>query len=679
MTFKNFDLIDRISRRNSFLFGFHAFSKEFFQTLQLGFSVYHDSRFKKTGLAAERMSLRQCFDAIVGFRRREQAVDSLRKPKIWKSFSTISESNVILQQQLTETEHDFKHQERFATHTNESLYDAYKKLNLIEQLLQGALREVAKAKRRWFLGRIPRALLRKYRDYLVQQLATVKQEREDIVTHMLARLIQAAKDPLLENTDTLPSIIKDLKSKGFLKSSYTTPVISENTLSAKLFHKFHAIIQADGNSEMRPVLYSLPWFKNNKNMAVRYQVENLVPPKEKSPQFLFYNHNLRVHWFDDFHAYAKMDTTLHYLRTERVKGELTFDSLSHRMMSVCSAEHALEIELTRIRVSRVQANKGLRKYFNRKTTQFLDAIELALKQKAERLVNEKIELLGFINIAPMEEVQDLKIVEFVESIDASISEKTQRKFNHHMKALQKRMDLYLENQLKDYLCQWSSLSLLKELSREQLDKLHLESETQELLLMRVLPREWSFRVAEMRKLRLNNQSRCLEIAAGINLTQLLLEKPSVLQKLVKKELQYLRESLVDYLKNNVHGFDYGDQKSALTKMIAELESEGVGEAELSLKLSKLDQQFLNTFPEVHFFINIMLKLKQEENILDKIHNPKEIEDRIDGVHRFIQRQEAKYLSKNKVKFATLFCKSESASENRVLIHQLKRGLVCTNV
>jgi hypothetical protein len=675
MAFDIFDSIQVLSQSNSRLFGFTSFSKDFFHTLHLGCRCYHDSRFKKTGVAADRQSLRQYFDAVKGFNRRQNDVKFLQQASSWYEFSRSAQHNVVLQQQLTETQEDFKRHERFSAHSNESLLEAYEKLNDIEKLLILALKEVSQAKRRLVFGRVPRNLLKAYRKYLIQQWAILKQEREDIVMHMLARLNQAAEDPSLENTDTLPTIIKELKSKAFLKSTYTSPKISEDSLTKDLFHKFHEIIHKEGSSEITSVLHALPWFRKRTSLARLYEVEELIPKSHKKPGFLFFGSNLRFHWFDDFHNLAKIDSTLHYLRTAHVTGDSTFHSLSHRMVSLYSAQQALNEELNRLKVARENCKKGLRKYFCKADLLFLEALEKKLKQKQIRLISQKINLLKFIAVAPHEELQQLKIYDFIDSIEADITPKIRIKCDRQVATIQKTLDVYFEEHLKNYLCQWSSASSLKRLGIGELEKLHVSSEEQEKVLMTVLPKDWNYRLGKMQKLRRTNQLLRLETSAGLNLTKLLVDRPSVLHKIIRSELCYLHDCLVDYIKNYVQDFNYADQKNILAQMISELGREDVCEAETSTQLLQSERMFLKQFPEINFFINSLLKLKKTEDVLVKLHNPCEVESQISSLYRFIQFQETKFLTKNKAKFVTLFCKSDAPAENRVSIHQLRRAII----
>jgi hypothetical protein len=203
----------------------------------------------------------------------------------------------------------------------------------------------------------------------------------------------------------------------------------------------------------------------------------------------------------------------------------------------------------------------------------------------------------------------------------------------------------------------------------------VSSEEQEKVLMTVLPKDWNYRLGKMQKLRRTNQLLRLETSAGLNLTKLLVDRPSVLHKIIRSELCYLHDCLVDYIKNYVQDFNYADQKNILAQMISELGREDVCEAETSTQLLQSERMFLKQFPEINFFINSLLKLKKTEDVLVKLHNPCEVESQISSLYRFIQFQETKFLTKNKAKFVTLFCKSDAPAENRVSIHQLRRAII----
>ncbi|MDX2164916.1 MAG: hypothetical protein SFW07_05825, partial [Gammaproteobacteria bacterium] len=317
MTFAIFDAHAVISRRNSRFFGFTSFTQDFFRTLNLGFELYHNSRFKKTGVNMN-ASFRECADAIIGFRRREQDVAKLHTREFWNQTQRAAQHNVVLQQQLRETEEAFQHDARFSTHSHISLLNAYKRLLQIEKLLIRALRDIEKAKRRRYFGRVPDHILNQYHDYLTQQWGILKQEREDIVVNMLNRLIQAARDPFLENADTLPDIVADLKEKGIICKNYRIPVISDNKFNQKLFQRFHRVLKSQHTGEVSRLVRELPWFQNNHTLAARFGVTHLMPESSKSPKFLYYFHNLRFHWFDDFYEQAKIDSTLHYLQMARI-------------------------------------------------------------------------------------------------------------------------------------------------------------------------------------------------------------------------------------------------------------------------------------------------------------------------------------------------------------------------
>jgi len=668
MTFNVFDSISFISRSNSYFFGFSTFKQDFFQVLQLGFQCYNNSRYKKTGVDRNTPSLRDYFEAVKGFYRRQHDVDVLQQESIWKNFSHTANHNIVLQQQLEETREKFQHHARFSTHSNESLYEAYKKLNGIEKLLLLAQNDIERAEKRRFFGRIPKSLLAHYKKYSIEQLAILRQERQDIVLNIVGRLIQAAKDPLLENTDTLLGITEELKQKGFLKSSYKNPAIADDSLSKTLFYKFHGIIRRQRNHDMLAVLHSLPWFRHKKSLASRYGVSKLVPKKHKKPEFIFFNTYLRQHWFDDFHPYAKIDATLHYLKTAHVTETLTSDSFSRRIIYLRSADYALSTEIRRIRQARIDCQKGLRKYFNAKTMLFLDAIEANLHKHAIKLINHKINVLHFISVAPREEMECLNIQDFIISIYADITPRVRQRYDRAVAAIQEKLEVYYEEHLNHYLCQWSSVSQLKNLRESDLIKLNREAEEQETLLMRMLPRNWSVRIKKMQLLRQLRQFQQLESSASSHLKKLIAEKPAVLQKIVTAQFQYLYDGLVEYIKNYIKDFNYGDQKNVLSQMIKSLQHEGVTESEFSTKLSKSERLFLKQFPEINFFINATLKLHQEQKIIEALRNPSEIEAHIDSIYRFILFQEAKFLNTNKVKFVPLYCNAISQPEKSLFYH-----------
>lgn len=690
MTFSIFHSAEIISGCNSTVFGFTSFSPHYFKTLQLGFTVYHDSRFKKTGVDKARLSFKDCVEAIKGYYRRQKDVQFLKDRASWKSFSKIAQHNVALQNQLEQTQEDFQRHERFATHANESLLEAYEQLLNLEKLFMLGINDITAAKKRWFFGKVPDVVLEQFEGYLSQQLVVLKKEREDIVANILRRVIQVANDPFLENADTLPAVVKDLKSKGFLNANYTTPKITDDKLTKHLFLEFHAIVLSESQKEeaadVGVVLHALPWFNHKSSLAERFKVSDLMPRTKKRPAFLFDGSNTRYSWFADFHHQAKIDAGLHYLKTAKVTGELTFESLSHRLVVLHSAEQALGEEVRRVKQARAKFSTGIKKLFNHKTLTFLDKVESKLQEQAIVLVSEKIALLSFITITPAEEIQSLKLLDFVKDIEANISLletvmqphqllTIRKQFSKQIREVNKTITRYFETHLKDYFCLWTELPRLDVVNEETWRSLNEKAKAQEVLLISTLPEEWASRIQHMQKLRESNQLRLLESAARNNLVELLGLKPSIVQHSIKKELLFIQETLVDYLKHKVNDFEYENQKRILAKMLEKIAGEGVCQAELSTHLSESQRSFLSTFPEVNFYLNIMLKIKQEETVLDKLYNPTEIEEHLNALYRFIQREEAKFLPKSNAKFLVLFSKSDVPSERRTLINQLKRGIL----
>ncbi len=672
MTFAIFDSHAVISSRNSVFFGFTGFSKEFFHTLHLGFELYHNSRFKKTGLNSERMTFRECANAIIRFRRREHDVAMLHTRKFWETTQRAARHNVVLQQQLRETEEAFQHEARFATHSHVSLLDAYKRLAQIEKLVVRALKDIENAKKRRYFGRMPEALLTQYHDYLIQQWAILKQEREDIVIHMLNRLIQAARDPFLENADTLPDITNDLKEKGIIRKAYRIPMLSDNKLTPELFRRFHRILKAQPSGEVSRIMRELPWFENHPNIATRIGVNHLIPESAKSPKFLYYFHNLRFHWFDDYYEHAKIDSTLHYLRMSKVAIASTAESLTHRMLALYSAENALQSQFVRIEQARKESLSGLRKYFSRLTINFLVRIEDFFKLQKFQLLCEKIDLLGCISTAPIENLKEIQLYAFIRSFPARISPPQRKQFEEHKARIKERVSPHYETHLKRYFAEWASFASLQNLTPEQLQEAHARAEKDEAVLMTFLPERWTFRIEKIRELRLTNQFKAAEVWAGIGLIELFRERPALLQKQIQDELQYLSESLEEYIKDYVEEFDYADQKSYLLHLITLLDKEGVTETTDSHQLSPTDKTFLESFPEINFFVNVTLKIKSAEKLSANLNNISDIKTYLDDIYRFIKRQEGHYLNKNKAKFATLFCREATLAQKNLSIYPIRR-------
>lgn len=675
MPFAICNVHESISGCNSRLFGFLSFSHAFFETLHLGFECYNDARFKKTGVDKAGMSFRETIYAIVGFRWREQGVDILRQKTFWENVSRVAKDNVVLHHQLVEREAAFQREGRFGTYTHESLYFAYQQLKHIGTLLNRAVRDIQAAKRRRFWGRIPNELLQRYDEYIQEQRRVLKKEREDILNAMLIRLKQAAKDPFLENADAFSTTLKDLKAKNIIRKEYRVMEHADNKLTPALFRKFHRCINTHAVSKKLSPLAALPWFDDKPSLAKRFNVHIWMPASPKSPGFLYFLANLRYHWFEDFHDYAKVDASLSYLRASRVTAQMTHESLSQRIMCIHSAQMALQTQLLRIQEARAASQRGLRKYFADTTLHFLTVIEDTLKKQSNLLIEEKLYLLNSISIAPIAQIKSIHIYGFIRALSKEITPDLREKFDKPMEILKKRVNDYFEHALKPYLIKWASIARLKTLSHDELSFAYAEAEQQELLLIALLPPKWADRVSEMRAFRLSNQFNLLETTAGLNLTQLLLECPSMLHKQVKWELAYLSESLIEYIKNYVSQFDYPDQKKAIFNMIARLYAEGVTEARASLKLSDADKKYLATFPEVNFFVNVMLTLKSEEQALLKCHNPAEIDDRLTQLHHDIQRQESIFLKRNPAKFVSLFCKSSAVTENHASLNLLKRAIL----
>jgi len=672
MTFAIFDAHAVISSSNSRFFGFTSFTHDFFRTLNLGFELYHNSRFKKTGLNAAQMTFRECANAIIGFRRREQDVAMLHTREFWKNSQYAARHNVALQQQLRETEEAFQHEARFATHSHVSLLNAYKRLGQIETLLTRALKDIEKAKRRRYFGCMPENTLNHYRDYLIQQWGILKQEREDIVIHMLNRLIQAARDPLLENADTLPDIVNDLKNKGIIKKNYRIPVLSDNKFTPELFKRFHRILKSQLSSEASGLMRELPWFQNNSSLASRFGVNYLVPESPKSPKFLYYFHNLRFHWFDDFYEQAKIDSTLHYLRMANIAIKSTAESISHRILALHSAETALQSQLARIQRARAECQRGFKKYFSTRTLNFLLRIEDALKLQKFQLLGEKVNLLGCLSVAPLESFKDIQIYQFIHSFPAKLPPVLRQQYGQYSATLKDRISPYYEIHLKRYFADWVNSASLGKLTAEQLQEAHERAEKDEAVLITFLPVRWSARIEKIRGLRLANQFRKIETWAGLGLLDLFRERPVLLQEQIRDELHYLTQSLEEYIRSHVEEFDYRDQKSYLMQLIDELAKEGVTETQESHKLSATDKCFLDSFSEINFFVNVMLRLKSAEKLIESMHNISDIKSHLDDIYRFIKRQEGSYLNRNKVKFVSLFCREPTLAQKQLSIYPLRR-------
>lgn len=686
MPFTVFAEFENISRHYSYFFSFTSFSPHFFKTLHLGFEVYKKSKYKQTSINKDQMSFKECFEAVQGFKRRLKDVSLLKKPTSWEQFSEKTDHNLALQKQLDESQENFKNHQRFAAHTNQALLDAYEKLITLEKLLFLAQKDLIIAKNRRYFGKLSLLLHKKYEIYLAQQLAVLQKEKDDITANMFRRLFLAAQDPSLENTDTLAENIKQLKSRGFLKSDYKIPKISDEKLSKAQFYRFHEIINNLNNTNATILLRSLPWFKNNANLAERFGVSDWMPETLKSPNFLFYNANIRFKWFDDYYIQAHIDASLNYLQSQKVKGELTLDSLSYRIIVINSAEQGIHSELLRIYQARMRCQIGLRKLFSKTTLEFLHKIEIGLYDQYLLLISEKVIFLDFLSVTSEEHLQSIDLAKFITHLKNDLGKlegyfgkaklyALQQQFNASAKILQKYLDKKYKNQLKEYLCQWLSLASQSSLDQKALSQLNKQAEDHEKILLSALSEDWITRIENMKNLRVNHKFFSLVACAQENLIHLLGVKPEILRASIKKELTQLKESLIYYIKHNIQDFDYKDQKHALSRIITLLTQEAVLEAESSILLTADQKAFLADFPEINFYINSLLKLNQTSAVLAKLYNPKDIEEHLKGIYRFIQHQEAKFLSQKTTKFIDLFSITQEIKENRTLINQLKMGVL----
>src|SRR5690349_13967326 len=107
MPFTPFSDFQAVINSNFRLFPLTSLSKNFFDTLHLGFEVYKNSKYKQTGLNKKQMGFREFIDGVFGFYRRQNDVGFLTKSESWEKFSEQTQDNIILQKQLAETQENF--------------------------------------------------------------------------------------------------------------------------------------------------------------------------------------------------------------------------------------------------------------------------------------------------------------------------------------------------------------------------------------------------------------------------------------------------------------------------------------------------------------------------------------------------------------------------------------------
>ncbi|MDX2164497.1 MAG: hypothetical protein SFW07_03660, partial [Gammaproteobacteria bacterium] len=399
---------------------------------------------------------------------------------------------------------------------------------------------------------------------------------------------------------------------------------------------------------------------------------HLMPESSKSPKFLYYFHNLRFHWFDDFYEQAKIDSTLHYLQMARIAIESTADSVAHRVLALHSAETAFQSQFARIQRARRECQRGFRKYFSANTLRFLLRIEDALKLQQFQLLCEKVNLLGCISVAPIESLREIQLYQLLRSFPSRLPPVLKKQYDQYVAVLESRVSPNYEIHLKRYFSEWAYYASLKTLTAEQLQAVHERSEKDEAALMVFLPVRWSFRVEKIRELRLSNQLKSVELWAGMGLIDLFRERPTLLQQQIQDEIHHLTESLEEYIRDYVEEFNYVDQKHYLMQLITSLRQEGVSDVHESQKLLCSDKSFLALFPEINFFINVMLKLKSTEKLFPTLNNIPDVKHHLDEIYRFIRRQEGMYLNKNNAKFVQLFCREATLAEKQLSIYPLRR-------
>lgn len=340
------------------------------------------------------------------FEERERAAVTVSQ-KVLEDKLDVQSLDHLAKKELAEVKEDFQVHNKFIHYSNKSMVAACINLDEIEQRLKEAQAEIVKLEKRW-RNKVPVPILDAYRTHVSEQLAAVERERKALLKSIIHRLKMLSDgDASFSPPDLLSKIVGTLKDSGRIGKRSHVPTPKGDEIGKREFLAYQTYLEKHWSSleeRDREKLFGLPWYPKpsvvpatvdandqKRRLALKLEVADLFPSKQRRLRLFNKGHNFRAKFFDDNFSQARIAVGLEELKKTKSITKSP-ESITRRVLNIHIIEQEFVYQEKFIESKRARFTRGLRRFFYKKTLAFIDKVDSHTQAQRREFLEHQIAL-----------------------------------------------------------------------------------------------------------------------------------------------------------------------------------------------------------------------------------------------------------------------------------------------